>query len=183
MGRLGGWVIAAMCACDGDGQSPVLEDRVLIGAADDATFVAVITDDERVLAYVCDGTGAAATVGAWFVGTHDGAGFSLTHASGARLDGRLDGDGVRGAFTLGPQALEYAVADAEGDAGLFLADDGEDLRGGWIVRDDGSQRGAVLHRTTGDIVAAQAIAPEQTTVVLQTQARPLVHLLTPQLPG
>ena len=178
------WVMLAnVGACDGDSQSPVLADRILIGEVDDDIFVAVVTDAEQVLAYVCDGTPAAASIGLWFVGSHDGVGFSLTHESGARLDGQLADDSLAGNFTLGAQALEYAAAPAEGDAGLFLAQDEDELRGGWIVRADGSQRGAVLHRNTGDIVAAQPIMPSQSSVMLQALTLPLVRLIAPAFPG
>ena len=175
---LGGLVLVLASGCDAGDGSPALADRVLIGAIDDDTFVAVITDADTVLAYVCDGTPAAVSVAAWFGGTHDGAGFSLSHESGARLEGALDGEVLRGRYILGAAALEYVVADPEGDAGLFLADEGP-LRGGWIVQADGAQRGAVLHRTTGDIVSAQPITTSQTQVVLRTDPSPLIRLAIP----
>jgi hypothetical protein len=181
MSLLGGTLLVVLVGCDGAGQSPVLEDRVLVGEIDDDTFVAVVTDAERVVAYVCDGTPATVRVATWFAGTHDGRGFSLTDANGARLDGAIEGEAVRGSFTLAGAALEYAVVDAEGEAGLFMADEGE-LRGGWIVHADGGQRGAVLNRTTGDIVSAQPIKTSQASVVLQVEASPLLRLGAPALP-
>jgi len=181
MSMLAGGLLVALAGCDAAEESAGLADRMLIGEVDDDTFVAVITDAESVLAYVCDGTPTSASRAMWFVGTHDGASFSLSHKSGARLDGSLVGDQVRGELRLEAGALEYGVASAEGDAGLFLADEG-DLRGGWIVQVDGDQRGAVLHRTTGDIVAAQPIMPSQASVVMQEQASPLLRLQTPSLP-
>lgn len=181
MSMLAGGLLVALAGCDAAEGSAGLADRMLIGEIDDDTFVAVITDADSVLAYVCDGTPASVSTATWFVGTHDGASFSLSHKSGARFDGSLVGDEVRGEFTLGAAALEYVVASAEGEAGLFLADEG-DLRGGWIVQADGDQRGAVLHRTTGDIVSAQPIKPSQASVVMQTQASPLLRLQAPSLP-
>ena len=83
-----------------------------------------------------------------------------------------------GPVVVGPMD---GMADADGEAGLFLADEGE-LRGGWIVRADGAQRGAVLHRTTGDIVSAQPIKTTQTQVVLQSDPSPLRRLASPALP-
>jgi len=181
MSMLVSGLLVLATGCDADGDAAGLADRVLIGEIDDDTFVAVITDADTVLAYVCDGTPATVSVATWFVGPHDGAGFSLTHTSGARLVGAIEGELVRGQYSFGDAALEYAVADADGEAGLFLADEGE-LRGGWIVRADGAQRGAVLHRTTGDIVSAQPIKTTQTQVVLQSDPSPLRRLASPALP-
>ena len=177
---LGGVLLVVAAGCDG-GSSSDLADRVWIGEIDDDTFVAVVTDDERVLAYVCDGTPEAVSVATWFVGTHDGAGFSLSNASGRTFSGAIEEDAITGQLILGDEALAYMAAPAAGDAGVFLADEGE-LRGGWIVHADGSQRGAVLHRTTGDIVSAQLIKTTQTSVVLQTRASPLQQLSQPVLP-
>ena len=150
MSMLGGALLVALTGCDG-GSSADVADRVWIGEIDDDTFVAVVTDDERVLAYVCDGTPEAVGVATWFVGTHDGAGFSLSDPSGRRFTCTIADEAVSGHLSLGDEALQYMAGPAAGDAGLFLADEG-DLRGGWIVQEDGGQRGAVLHRTTGDIV-------------------------------
>ena len=125
MSMLVSGLLVLATGCDADGEAAGLADRVLIGEIDDDTFVAVITDADTVLAYVCDGTPATVSVATWFVGTHDGAGFSLTHTSGARLVGAIEGELVRGQYSFGDAALEYAVADADGEAGLFLADEGE----------------------------------------------------------
>ena len=120
MSMLVSGLLVLATGCDADGEAAGLADRVLIGEIDDDTFVAVITDADTVLAYVCDGTPATVGVATWFVGTHDGAGFSLTHTSGARLVGAIEGELVRGQYSFGDAALEYAVADADGEAGLHL---------------------------------------------------------------
>lgn len=177
---LGGALLVVVAGCDG-GPSTEPTDRVWIGEVDDDTFVAVVSDDERVLAYVCDGTPEAVSVATWFVGTHDGDSFALDHASGRRFTGTIGDDAISGHLLLGDEELAYMAAPAAGAAGLFLADEA-DLRGGWIVHEDGAQRGAVLHRTTGDIVSAQPIRTTQTSVVLQAKASPLQQLSQPALP-
>ncbi len=112
------------------------------------SFVAIVTDGEQVLAYVCDG----ATTVEWFTGAAMRDSIDLTSAgsiglvaergTGDTLDGTLTaGDGTASSFS----ASRVDVDGSEG--GLcrgILQVDGVTYTGGWIVLPDGRQRGAII---------------------------------------
>jgi hypothetical protein len=124
------------------------------------TYVAVVTDDRRVRVYVCDGE----EQGYWFSGDLFGDSFDLTHPSGARVAGAVRDGRVSGVYTGPDGALRstFAASFADGDAGLFrgelTTDKGRDLAG-WIVANDGSQRGVVSHTNPGESAARTVPAP------------------------
>jgi hypothetical protein len=130
--------------------------------ADPDTYVAVVTDDERVQVYLCDGV----EVGLWFSGSLAGDSFSLVHDSGATVTGALRAGDVFGTFTSadGSSTRSFVAATVDpADAGLFRADvtddDGVRRLGGWIVADDGSQRGVVTTETVTDGTAERTTEP------------------------
>src|SRR5664279_3471835 len=63
--------------------------------------IAISTDSQSVLAYVCDGTGTSVTVAQWFKGTPSDNAASLV-AGKAKLDVALDADRASGTVTLVP---------------------------------------------------------------------------------
>jgi hypothetical protein len=108
-------------------------------------FVAIVTgEDGEVTAYVCDGEeGEMAGTGDWFTGELDGAELSLQAESGATLDAELTDDGATGTYTSADgteQAL--TAAPAEGEAGLYRGEEG-DVVAGFIVANDGDDRGGM----------------------------------------
>ncbi len=130
-----------------------------LGLAGD-TYVAVVTDDRRVRVYVCDGK----EQGFWFAGDLFGDSFDLTHPSGAHVAGAVRDGRVSGIYS-GPDGKlrsSFAASFADDDAGLFrgdlTTDKGRDLAG-WIVANDGSQRGVVSHTNPGESSARTAAAP------------------------
>ena len=109
------------------------------------TFVAVVVHDNEALAYVCDGN----TVAEWFPGTVAADGrLELRSAGGWTLEATLDGAGVTGSYINNEgQTVPFAAGPASGDAGLYRAEfEGDSVAyiGGWVVREDGQQRGAVI---------------------------------------
>jgi hypothetical protein len=117
-------------------------------------YIGVIRRGESVEAYVCDGAQTAA----WFTGTAAGSQLSAANEritltaseSAAGLAGSVTIDGTDFGFNAVPSAYPADVWQAFG-----LADNGEFLRGGWIVLPDGTQRGAVKSGST--IVSTAAL--------------------------
>ena len=112
------------------------------------SFVAIVTNGDTVMGYVCDGE----TTAEWFTGTATRDSIDLTSAgsvglvaergTGDTLDGTVTaGDGTESSFS----AVRVDVDGSEG--GLcrgILQVDGVTYTGGWIVLPDGQQRGAVI---------------------------------------
>ncbi len=119
-----------------------------VGAAEGSeSFVAVITNGEQVMAYVCDG----ATTAEWFTGTTARDSIDLTSAgsiglvaqrgTGDTLDGTISAAGTESSFSATRVDLEGMVG---GLCRGVLQVDGVTYTGGWIVLPDGQQRGAVF---------------------------------------
>lgn len=109
------------------------------------TFVAIVVHDNEALAYICDGN----SVAYWFPGTvaTDGR-LKLRSAEAWTLEATLSGTGVRGRYTndVG-DVVQFTAASASGGAGLYRAEfeRGEVAYiGGWVVREDGEQRGSMI---------------------------------------
>jgi hypothetical protein len=111
------------------------------------SFVAIVTNGEQVMGYVCDG----ATTAEWFTGAAARDSIDLTSAgsiglvaqrgTGDTLDGTLTTAGTESSFS----AMRVDIDGSEG--GLcrgILQVDGVTYTGGWIVLPDGRQRGAVI---------------------------------------
>lgn len=110
-------------------------------------FVGLVVDqdDDKVLAYVCDGK----SVGTWLTGApnEDGT-LSLTAADGARVSGRIAGGELAGTVTLpgDPTPHAFKARSVSEPAGLYRNKgevQGQPAVGGWIVLADGSQRGGI----------------------------------------
>jgi hypothetical protein len=120
-------------------------------------FVAVVVDEEdRALAYACDGReGGTATVAEWFRGeVADDGSLDLTSEGGAGLSADIAEEGASGTVTLDGEDHAFTAGPAEEPAGLYRKAeeaDGEELLGGWIELASGEQRGAVRNRSAGFI--------------------------------
>ncbi|MFI8932763.1 hypothetical protein ACIG3E_34510 [Streptomyces sp. NPDC053474] len=111
---------------------------------DDTASVAITLRDGRATAYFCDGRATES----WLKGdVEDDGSLRLTGKGGAKLDGRVKGDTVRGTVSVrgGPRPFTAPRAKKQ-QAGLYRARAevrGERLDGGWIVQPDGSQVGVL----------------------------------------
>ncbi len=112
------------------------------------SFVAIVTNGDAVMAYVCDGE----TTAEWFTGTAARDSIDLTSAGSIGLVAqRGTGDTLDGTVTAGDgteSSFSTTRVDLDGvDGGLcrgILQVDGVTYTGGWIVLPDGQQRGAVI---------------------------------------
>ncbi len=112
------------------------------------SFVAIVTNGEQVMAYVCDGE----TTAEWFTGAAARDSIDLTSAGGVGLVAqRGTGDTLDGTVTAGDgteSSFSTTRVDLEGSIGGLcrgtLQVDGVTYTGGWIVLPDGQQRGAVI---------------------------------------
>ena len=122
-----------------------------VGTVDgtDAFVALVPQEDNSLIAYVCDGQ----TISTWFKGERNENAVDLTAANGARLQASLEADTATGSITLTDgQTYAFTTQLATGGAGLYRAEEtisGADYVGGWIILNDGSQRGAVNGITDG----------------------------------
>ena len=133
--------------------------------ADPDTYVAVVTDDSRVRVYLCDGV----KTGVWFSGDLAGDSFSIVLDNGATVTGALRDNQAVGTFTTpnGSSTRSFVATTVDPSAaGLFRADitvDGVRELGGWIVAEDGTQRGVVHTDTTtgtgADATTSRTTAP------------------------
>ena len=116
--------------------------------------------------YLCDGADQAI----WFFGSTTNRTLDLDGDGGATVAARVTKSRVTGTVTLADgTSLDFRAKPAKRPAGIYraVAADGADLyEGGWIVLPDGTQRGAVLNRTTGTVasnVNLQVANPNVTT--------------------
>lgn len=128
----------------------IAEVRNYAGAVDDQLFLAIDVlepaDAEGrwpIVAYLCDGRGTSV----WLAGAFDGANASLT-SDDASMEVSVTGGRAYGTVALegGASSLFTAALTTE-EAGLYRAEataEGVSYVGGWIVLDDGRQRGALL---------------------------------------
>ena len=139
-----GLVLLAGCGAEKPDKPDQPTRVVFAGEVEDGeSFVGLVREGDAVLAYVCDSN----SVSRWFRGKVDASGaFSLVHASGDTLMGKVGEDAVTGTFTGAGIAHPLTAATAIGNTGLYRAEDDVDgtaRLAGWIVLADGRQRGAV----------------------------------------
>lgn len=112
------------------------------------SFVAIVTNGDTALGYVCDGVATAE----WFSGSAARDSIDLTSAGSVGLVAeRGTGDTLDGTVTAGDgteSSFSAARVDGDGSEGGLcrgiLQVDGVTYTGGWIVLPDGRQRGAVI---------------------------------------
>jgi hypothetical protein len=109
-------------------------------------FVAVVTTQDKAIAYLCDGE----VLAEWFrADLREGGLFearSTTKKSG--ITAQVNAGSVVGAITLeSGKVIQFRATPADSTAGLYRSDDtinGSRWLGGWVVLPDGQQRGAVI---------------------------------------
>ena len=114
-----------------------------------------------------DGTPAGTSLSSWIVGANDGTSFEGANPAGSMLIGEIADDRAEGSFTsASAEALQFTAQSVESPSGLYFGERGhdtEEIWGGWIVIGS-EQRGAVVDRTTGDIVGSPSIDPSAPSV-------------------
>ncbi|MGW1886378.1 hypothetical protein [Streptomyces sp. NPDC001970] len=143
---------------------------------DDTASVAISVRGDKAIAYFCDGR----TREAWMRGPveEDGDMHLTSSESGAKLDAVMTGGKVTGTVEIGEQNWPFTADKAVKPSGLYRATAqvrGAELRGGWIILQDGRQVGIVSR--DGKPAAAPPIDPETGAVTVdgtQLTARPVV---------
>jgi hypothetical protein len=147
-----GLAVAVLAGCGSYGGDDEKAEAASFAAAvegSDAFVGAVVGEsDRRVLAYVCDGK----SIASWFTGeAGDDGNVELTSADGARLTGRVEGDLLSGSVVLpGGASHRFSASAVSTPAGLYRAKGqvrGAPAVGGWVVLEDGSQRGGIRTST------------------------------------
>lgn len=145
-----GLAIVLTAACGyGDDEEKAASFASAVEGSDALIGVVVDQDDDKVLAYVCDGK----SLGTWFTGApEDDGSLALTAADGARLSGRIAGGQLAGTVTLPGDAAPhpFTASSVSAPAGLYRTKGevrGQPAVGGWIVLADGSQRGGIRTST------------------------------------
>jgi hypothetical protein len=168
-------VILTGCGDGGGGTPPAAAGGTSFAApvagTDAYVGVVVNSDDRELLAYLCDGK----ELGTWFKGEAgpDGT-FNLASDDGARLEGRIDDGDLTGAVSMpgGTGSYELRSTAVTAPAGLYRARGevgGGPAVGGWIVLDDGSERGGI--RTSTGFTSTDtdlARPPKPTTSFIST---------------
>ena len=163
-------VMALLAACLlSGGRTGTVPTRVLAGpahsvpsgvfvgrVADTDAFVAVVMKERDVVAYVCDGSEAGVSLWGWFAGELVDDHTTLVSTTGMAL--LLDGSGatptgaVIPTHSKGGTPLAFTTEPATGNAGLWRAQgivDDIPVLAGWVVLNDGQQRGALVARGLG----------------------------------
>lgn len=143
--------------------------------ADDAAAVSLSIRGDKAIAYYCDGRDAEA----WLKGdVEDDGSMRLTGKQGAKLDGTLADNAVRGTVEIGDQPRDFTAARAKPPSGLYRATTevrGAEIDGGWIVLPDGQQVGIL--KEDGKPRKAPRLDPETGSVPFDggdLTARPVV---------
>ncbi|MGP3771300.1 hypothetical protein ACTWJ8_10720 [Streptomyces sp. SDT5-1] len=142
---------------------------------DDTSAVSISVRGDKAIAYFCDGRSKES----WLKGkVEDDGTMRLTGRHGAKLDGRLSGDRVRGTATVDERPYGFTAKKAVKPSGLYRATAevrGAKIDGGWIVLPGGRQVGIV--RRDDEPSAAPRIDPETGRVTVEGDrltARPVV---------
>ncbi|WP_409056869.1 hypothetical protein [Streptomyces sp. SYP-A7185] len=132
--------------------------------ADDVAAVSVSVRDDKAIAYYCNGRDAES----WLKGdVEDDGSMRLTGKNGAKLEGTLADNAVRGTVEVGKQPRDFTAARAKKPSGLYRATTevrGAEIDGGWIVLPDGRQVGIV--KRDGTPRKAPLLDPETGVVVV-----------------
>ncbi|GAA4902184.1 hypothetical protein EV188_10927 [Actinomycetospora succinea] len=153
--RLVSWTAAAVLAAGLAGGTLAVADPFAaptldsVGRVDgSAALIAVVAQDDQVVAYVCDGP---AGLGERFAGPADGDHAELRSPRGATLRVDLRDGASQGTFTAaGGVPQHFATVPATGTAGWYAAQGptGGGYTAGWVELGDGTQTGT-LRRTGG----------------------------------
>jgi hypothetical protein len=118
----------------------------LIGRASPSPFVAIVTTQNKAIAYLCDGDFLAE----WFRADLQPGGLFEARSTSKKsgITAQVNAGSVVGAITLeSGKTIQFRATPADGTAGLYRSDDNIDNQrflGGWVVLPNGEQRGAVI---------------------------------------
>ena len=146
---LAGALLFVGLAATAGAQDDPLFAHAFAGEVDRDLFIGVLVADDpdeperrALIVYLCDG----ADVSTWLFGDAT-PGSTVLEANGTRVEVLLGHDEVAGVVErTGEAPRSFEARRTDGEAGLFRAVatfDGSEYVGGWIVLDDGRQRGAV----------------------------------------
>jgi hypothetical protein len=149
------------CGADGDGETSAAA-GTYVGTVDGTdAYIALVSDGKQVSGYLCDGTPKAVKVCRWL----DNAEVTGQNAAlGERprrflVEARL-ADEATGEVETYPQAHSFTAEAASGDAGLYRAikaGEAGTVEAGWILLNDGSQRGGSARQFEGHIFEHQSV--------------------------
>jgi hypothetical protein len=117
-------------------------------------LIAIVVSGGKSLVYVCDSEKMAQ----WFRGPVIDGAVEVKTANGEQLSIRLSPQGAIGSLVWGGQLYAFSAAPAEGTAGLYRVEASANQTayiGGWIVNQQGEQRGAIIGG--GSLTAAMMI--------------------------
>jgi hypothetical protein len=109
-------------------------------------FVAVVTTQNKAIAYICDGE----VLAEWFRADLQPGGLFEARSTSKKsgITAQVNAGSVVGAITLeSGTVIQFRATPADGLAGLYRSDDNIDNQrflGGWVVLPNGEQRGAVI---------------------------------------
>ena len=108
-------------------------------------LIAIAINQERVLAYICDGT----SIAQWFKGTTSPNNtLELRSKSGSVLKAKFDPDNAQGTIDLQGKLFAFHAVPARDQAALYRAERNTPKAvAGWILLSDGEQRAALVDQT------------------------------------
>ena len=146
-------------------------------------FIAVVVGGEEAVIYVCNG---AEEIAEWFSGSvlSDGA-IDVDNDAGARVVATVGDDAIEGTVTLPDGSLHaFSTEPAVIGAGLYRVTGDEakaaEITAGWVVANDGEQRGSLRIRGANKTVPA---LPNGTLKVSDTEATVSVFLAKTPAPA
>lgn len=108
-------------------------------------FIGIVSNGSQVIAYVCDGTDQGATLWGWFDGPLTSPQTQLASSNGLGLLLDTSGTTPHGqVVTRTGDRLDFQTEVATGAAGVWEAQaiiDGAAVLAGWVLLNDGQQRG------------------------------------------
>lgn len=178
MSTLAALVWLAGCGEDAD-ESP---STGYVGQMSDSdAYVAALVTDFGAVVYVCNG---AEELALWFEGpVADPGEIELETPDGASLRASLSSGSVSGTVELANGDVHTFTAEpATGDAGLYRALSDEatsaEIHAGWVLRDDGTERGALRRRRTFE----QAPAFDPSGLRVDGMVVPIYRFVVPAKP-
>ncbi len=165
-------LVLSACGGGGDGGEATptgFATGTFVGLVDDTdAFVAIVSDGAKLAGYVSDGK----AISIWFKGNVGDNAATLTARTEQELgDVEFLGDTADGEIEIGGERRSFSAEIAIGDAGLYRAveEGGGTVEVGWVVLNEGSQRGAtsvVEPASETRFAPAPPLDPGQTNVTV-----------------
>lgn len=181
-------VILSACGSDSRGEGSRAENladagRGFVGTVDGTdAFIALLTSGGDAVVYICDGP---ADIAEWFAGPVEETTIDLRNDAGAQIEATASDGGYAGTVTFATgERHRFQAEPAESGAGLLRvtgpAAQADGLVAGWIVTNNGEQRGSF--RVRG--IARTAPAVPGTTLTFAGTSYPVsVFLIPPTTPA